>query len=62
MSAVYFWRTYDGSEIDYIEESNQSLQVFEFKMKYSKTNRSFEKSGIPVTVMDAERIVEFLYG
>jgi len=62
MSAVYFWRTYDGSEIDYIEESNQSLQGFEFKMKYSKTNRSFEKSGIPVTVMDAERIVEFLYG
>jgi predicted AAA+ superfamily ATPase len=62
MSTAYFWRTYDGNEIDYIEEANQNLQGFEFKMKYSKTNRSFEKSGIPVTVLDAERIVEFLYG
>lgn len=62
LSSSYFWRTYDGSEIDYIEETNQNLQGFEFKLKYSKTNRSFEKSGIPVTVMDAERIVEFLYG
>lgn len=62
LSSSYFWRTYDGSEIDYIEETNQNLQGFEFKLKFSKTNRSFEKAGIPVTVMDAERIVEFLYG
>ncbi len=62
LSSSYFWRTYDGSEIDYLEETNQTLQGFEFKLKFSKANRSFEKSGIPVTVMDAERIVEFLYG
>ena len=62
LSSSYFWRKYDGSEIDYIEETNQNLQGFEFKLKFSKTNRSFEKAGIPVTVMDAERIVEFLYG
>lgn len=62
LSTTYFWRTYDGSEIDYLEELNQSLQGFEFKMKYTKAKRSFERSGIPVTVMDAERIMEFLYG
>ncbi len=62
LSSSYFWRTYDGSEIDYIEETNQNLQGFEFKLKFSKPNRSFERSGIPVTVMDVERIVEFLYG
>jgi hypothetical protein len=61
LAAAYFWRTYDGSEIDYLEELNQSVNGYEFKIKYSKTNRSFEKAGIPVTVMDADRIAEFLY-
>lgn len=27
----YFWRTYDGQEIDYIEESNGVLEAVEFK-------------------------------
>ena len=30
---TYFWRTYDGAEIDLVEEHNGSLSVFEFKMK-----------------------------
>ncbi len=30
---TYFWRTYDGAEIDLVEEYNGSLDVFEFKMK-----------------------------
>ncbi len=30
---TYFWRTYDGAEIDLIEEYNGDLYVFEFKMK-----------------------------
>lgn len=29
---LYFWRTYDGAEIDLIEEVNGELKVFEFKM------------------------------
>ncbi len=32
-TATYFWRTYDGAEIDLIEEYNGDLFVFEFKMK-----------------------------
>ncbi|GJQ34188.1 MAG: ATPase [Anaerolineaceae bacterium] len=61
LCAAYFWRTYDGNEIDYLEEFNQSVKGYEFKLKYSKKNRSFDKAGIPVTVMDPENIVEFLY-
>lgn len=30
-AAVYFWRTYTGAEIDYIEEYNGQLSGFEFK-------------------------------
>jgi len=29
----YFWRTYDGAEIDLIEESNGVLELFEFKWR-----------------------------
>lgn len=29
----YFWRTYDGAEIDLIEESNGKLELFEFKWR-----------------------------
>ncbi len=32
-TTAYFWRTYDGAEIDLIEEYNGLLYVFEFKMK-----------------------------
>ena len=28
---LYFWRTYDGAEIDLVEEKNKNLKVFEFK-------------------------------
>lgn len=33
----YFWRTYDGAEIDLIEESNGNLELFEFKWR-NKSN------------------------
>lgn len=29
--STYFWRTYTGAEIDYLEEQNSSLSGFEFK-------------------------------
>ena len=35
---TYFWRTFDQAEVDYIEEYNGSLHVYEFKWK-SKSNK-----------------------
>lgn len=42
----YFWRTYDGAEIDLIEESGGQLSLFEFKWRIKskvKIPASFEK-------------------
>ncbi|MFC2080768.1 ATP-binding protein [Bacteroidota bacterium] len=36
---TYFWRTYDGAEIDLVEEYNGSLSAFEFKMKLKGKGR-----------------------
>lgn len=33
---IYFWRTYDQQEIDYIEEKNQEIEAFEFKWGNTK--------------------------
>ena len=33
----YFWRTYTGAELDYVEEKNGQLSGFEFKFSL-KTN------------------------
>lgn len=33
---VYFWRTYDRKEIDYLEEEGGKFKVFEFKWKKNK--------------------------
>lgn len=38
----YFWRTYAGAEVDYIEESDGKLRAYEFKM-------SSKKGKIPTT-------------
>jgi predicted AAA+ superfamily ATPase len=42
----YFWRTYDGQEIDLIEESTGQLQAFEFKWgdKVPKAPRAFTEN------------------
>lgn len=42
----YFWRTYDGAEIDLIEESNGNLELFEFKW------RNKAKAKIPASFME----------
>ena len=34
--SVYFWRTHDGQEVDYIEEYNDQLFAYEFKWKQGK--------------------------
>jgi hypothetical protein len=31
LSNTYFWRTYTGAEIDYIEELNNEIKAYEFK-------------------------------
>jgi predicted AAA+ superfamily ATPase len=38
----YFWRTYQGEEIDYIEEYNGNL--FAYEIKYKKDDVKFPKS------------------
>jgi predicted AAA+ superfamily ATPase len=41
----YFWRNYNGQEIDLLEEKNGKLKAFEFKWKKTKTGipNDFEK-------------------
>jgi len=36
-ASFYFWRTYTGAEIDYVEEKNGEL--FAYEIKYSKTRK-----------------------
>jgi len=37
--AHYFWRTYDGAEIDLIEIENEQIKTFEFKWNPKKMSR-----------------------
>ncbi len=41
--SIWFWRTYTGAEIDYIEDQDGVLQAFEFKLteKYKKVPATF---------------------
>jgi predicted AAA+ superfamily ATPase len=41
-ASSYFWRTYSGSEIDYIEERNTEL--FAYEIKYGKAKGSLPKT------------------
>lgn len=38
-SNLYFWRTYDGSELDLVSEYNGQLSTYEFKWSIRKTAR-----------------------
>lgn len=42
-SSQYFWRTYDGSEVDLIEERGGKLSGFEFKWNVNKKIRTPQK-------------------
>lgn len=44
---IYFWRTYDQQEIDYLEVENESIEAFEFKYSEKK------KTKIPVAFSKA---------
>ncbi|MBW6490350.1 MAG: ATP-binding protein [Lentimicrobium sp.] len=37
-ASPYFWRTYTGAEVDYIEEHNGKVRAFEIKLKNKKTS------------------------
>jgi len=39
LANIYFWRTYDQKEIDYIEESGGALHTFEFKWSSAKKSK-----------------------
>jgi uncharacterized protein len=62
--SFYFWRTYDGQEIDLIEESEQKLRAFEFKWgsKTQKIPRAFS-SNYPdagFSIINRENYLEFI--
>ena len=67
MVNMYFWRTYDGGEIDLIEEKDEQVNAFEFKYG-SKKKASFPESFIntyqpkSLNVITAENVHEFLLG
>jgi len=56
----YFWRTYDGNEIDYLEESGGHAQGYEFKWRPTET-RQFRKGGFSVILITPQQIIPFLY-
>lgn len=61
---VYFWRTHDQKEIDYVEEENGAFHGFEFKWnptaKLKKATQFTEKYNGTVTVVHPNNIDLFL--
>jgi predicted AAA+ superfamily ATPase len=58
--SAYFWRTYDGNEIDYLEEGGGQVQGYEFKWRSAET-RQLQKDTFPVTLITPQQIIPFLY-
>lgn len=52
-SNLYFWRTYDGAEIDLIEERNGELNTWEFKWKPKR------KASLPKSFSDKYNVKRF---
>ena len=63
---TYFWRTFDQAEVDYIEEYNGALHVFEFKWK--SNNKKVPASLLnsytvnSTTTVDSDNYDEFIGG
>ncbi|MCK4664729.1 MAG: ATP-binding protein [Bacteroidales bacterium] len=54
LTNIYFWRTYDGAEIDMVEEIDGKIKAFEFKFTEKRKSRfpdSFMKTYYPVQHM-----------
>ena len=61
--AYYFWRTYDGAEIDWLEEAEGHLHAYEFKWQSSKrkTPKLFRETyGVDVSLISQENYQDFL--
>lgn len=63
-SMYYFWRTYNGQEIDLIEERNGELKAFEFKWgdKKPKCPSSFKDNypNVPFTSVNKSNFIDFV--
>jgi len=60
----YFWRSYSGQEVDYVEESGGKFEAFEFKWGSTKQNKTpsefFEAYATKVQKIDRENYFEFV--
>ncbi len=60
----YFWRTYGGGEVDYVEESSSGISAYEFKYKKnsSRRPRSFlaEYPAAAFTLVNRENYLSFV--
>ncbi|MBT6842343.1 MAG: ATP-binding protein [Candidatus Melainabacteria bacterium] len=62
-SPLYFWRTYDGAEVDLVELRNGKLEGFEFKYQgkpRSKPKQWLENANASYKVVTRENYDEFL--
>lgn len=50
--SCYFWRTYDGAEVDLLEEEGGKIKVFEFKWSPRKTVR------LPLSLRESYQVEE----
>ena len=63
---VYFWRTYNQQEIDFIEESDGMLNGYEFKYTKSSSKgadafrKTYSEAGF--TVINKENYISFVSG
>ncbi len=62
----FFWRTYDGQEIDFLELQNQQLKGFECKWKNQKVKKpvAFAKAypGAEFSIIDQTNYLEWIGG
>lgn len=66
MVRSFFWRTYNGAEVDYLEEAGGELEAWEFKYgksQLSRGARSFtEVYGVDVQLVNQDNYLEFISG
>ncbi|KKR21098.1 MAG: hypothetical protein UT50_C0013G0001 [Candidatus Moranbacteria bacterium GW2011_GWA2_39_41] len=61
-SNYYFLRTYDGAEIDLIEERNGIVHGYEFKLKDKGVSGKIqEKAGVKYAIIAPKKIKQFLF-
>jgi uncharacterized protein len=60
----YFWRTYDGQEIDFIEIEGDKIEAFECKFSKDKikTPAAFTKfyPNVQVTILNKNNYLEYI--